>query len=199
MKTYLPIPRHRVKSHKQDVLFEDSSGVLFATNNSHVRITNNKSRLSHVVSGCITLVVFILVATATAKLVSLWKLGGPFSGSLVEKNLVFPFFSEGVVLILASTGEYGLAVLLGFWKNIIGMLWTLAWFVTICILYRYVFYVISTGGYCGWIGVWPNGFQPIADTGGTVSLAILTLIGWGGLAISLVCLSASSRSPHLKF
>lgn len=123
----------------------------------------------------------ILMATATAKLVSVWKLGGPVAGSLGHPSLVVPWLSEGWVLIIAALAEYILAAVILLSKSMSVRFGTLAWFSVVCLLYRYVLHAADWEAPCNCTGVWNQNHQQTADMVGVVLLCLLTAIGWFGI------------------
>lgn len=129
----------------------------------------------------------ILAITATAKLVSVWKLGGPRATSLGHASLVVPWLSEGWVLIIAALAEYILVAVVLLSKRASLRFGTLAWFAVVCLLYRYVLHAADGTASCNCAGVWNEGHQRISDFTGGVLLGLLALIGWvGSLAIAIV-------------
>jgi hypothetical protein len=128
----------------------------------------------------------ILVVTATAKLVSVWKLGGPVAGSLGHPSLFVPWLSEGWVLIIAALAEYILVAVILLSKSASVRFGTLAWFAVVCLLYRYALHATDGTASCNCAGVWNEGHQPISDLIGDVLVGLLASIGWlGSLATAI--------------
>lgn len=119
-----------------------------------------------------------LVGTALLKLISV----GSGRVSFVERNMLFPFASEGVVLLGVAMIEVMICVVFLRSANVL-MRYALITLVSGCfVAYRYSLHVIGTSNSCGCSGVWPEAFQGTADTFSTVSLLILLAVGWTGLA-----------------
>ena len=125
--------------------------------------------------------VLILVATASIKVISVWKLGGPMVGSLGRSNLVVPWLSEGWVLLVAALGECLLAAATLRLKSAAVRFGTLAWFSVACLLYRSVLHAADGTAACNCAGVWNGSHQPTGDLIGSVLLGLLAAIGWLGL------------------
>jgi hypothetical protein len=161
------------------------------------------SQLNHIIparfsnwleGGSLAVCITILVVTASLKLLSISLRP---SERLNEPNVIVPFVSEGTVLLAAAVVEYGLAAVLMFRRNRALRFGLLAWFSTVCVLYRYTLAAYGSTAACGCMGVWSPDHTMWTTAISLGALVILAAVGWLG-SIALIarrcgwgCLAAS--------
>ncbi len=132
------------------------------------------------------LAAIILVATASAKVISVWRLGGPTTGSLGQPNLVVPWLSEGWMLLVAALAECLLAAVILRSRSAALRFGTLAWFSVACLLYRSVLHAADGTAACNCAGVWNGNHQATGDLVAGLLLGVLGAIGWLGLLATVI-------------
>jgi hypothetical protein len=144
------------------------------------------------------LAVAILGVTAVLKITSLYSSPAAVQLALARPNLVFPFFSERKVLILASLVELSILLLLILSRNGLLRFGILAWISSSLLCYHYAISSLSIP--CNCAGAWKPGsviMYPQVSFALLILLLLCATFGLIGAAIDRRINSSHSRSTPL--
>lgn len=123
---------------------------------------------------------FILLSTASLKLVSILVAHGDTVTILNVPSLLCPLVTERFVMIVAIIFEYAIVLFLLLNRSYFLRFAAIGWFTAVCLSYRFLLSTFS-GSSCGCAGKWPQGYQETSDAVATGMLILLLAIGGFGL------------------
>jgi hypothetical protein len=128
------------------------------------------------------LAALLLIAAASLKLISLYRLGVPAAAQLHWPSIIFPFLSEILLIKVVIVIEYLVAFAVFFSRDDLLRVSLLAWLSSVFLGYHFCLYALGQGASCHCLGTWNTGSQRTFDSLGLILLGVLLGIGWGGLA-----------------
>jgi hypothetical protein len=124
----------------------------------------------------------VLIAAASLKLASLFRLATSARTQLLLPSVVFPFLSEWVLIKLVAATECLVACVVLCSRGALVRFSLIAWLATVFLAYHLCLRAVAQGAPCHCLGSWGAASQATIDLLAGALLAVLLAIGWGGLS-----------------